>query len=139
MIGGSIVATAQINYVRIDHNIFVNGIMGMVIHVGFDVQGLMGLPGEVAAYFNYWQGAPLRDFDRTYTTEDGHVSVGQNFTPGFEPATYPDLQLFMPYHELHMAPGATSHLMCQVRIWDKSQIVPQSLANSAWIQFYYSS
>lgn len=132
-------ATAQINYVRIDHNIWEGQIKGMAIHVGFDVQGLAGRAGKISAYFNYWQGGPLRDFDDAYKTEDGHVGVSQDFFPNFEATNYPDVLLFMPYAELHMAPGSTSSLMCMVRIWDMSQAVPNSLANSAWVQFYYSS
>lgn len=46
-------ATAQINSVRIDHNLWMGDEIGMVIHVGFDVHGFAGQVGHVAAYFNY--------------------------------------------------------------------------------------
>jgi hypothetical protein len=128
-------ATAQINFIRIDHNIFMGLEKGMVVHVGFDVQNLAAQTGNVVAYFNYWQGAPLRDFDKQYTTDDGHVATGIDFVPNFDAANFPDMQLFIPYSQLHMAPG-TAYLMCHIIIWDKSRIVPEELAKSAWIQFY---
>ena len=128
--------SAQINYARIDHNLFMGSEKGMVIHVGFDVQGMAGQHGKVAAYFNYWQGGPLKDFDRQYTSEDGHVSVGTDFMPNFDLTNYPDVQLFMPYRQLEMGPGVVS-LMCQVVIWYTSSVVPQRLATSTWNQFYY--
>jgi hypothetical protein len=132
-------ASAQINYVRIDHNLWEGNSNGMVIHVGFNVQGLVGQRGRVSVYFNYWQGGPLDAFESPYRTEDGHVSVGNDFVPQFEDTNYPDDQLFMPYAALKMAAGGTSALMCRAIIWDESSPVPQALANSAWYQFMYTS
>jgi hypothetical protein len=132
-------ASAQLNYTRLDHNLWINGTKGMVIHVGFDVHGLAGQSGRVAAYFNYWQGVPLRDFNGIYKAEDGHVSVGEDFNADFDATNYKDIQLFMPYDELHMVPGGSAALMCKVIVWDKSHNVPQELANSAWMPFNYSS
>ncbi len=130
-------SSAQINFVRIDHNLFVGPEIGMVIHVGFDVQGMAGQPGQVAGYFNYWQGGPLRDFDQQFKSDAGHVAVAVDFTPGFDTTNYPDFQLFMPYRQLEMGPGV-AHLMCRVQVWDMSHVVPQTLATSTWIYFYYS-
>lgn len=134
-------ATAQINFIRIDHNVWMRGENGMLVHVGFDVENFAGQDGQAVAYFNYWQGGPLKAFgdNPNYKTIDGHVAVSENFSPAFEAANYGDLPLFMPYSELHMAPApGTAALMCMVRIWDNSAIVPISLASSAWIQFLYS-
>jgi hypothetical protein len=110
----------------------------MIIHVGFNVQGLMGQQGTCSAYFNYWQGGPLSAFESPYRSEDGHVTVGTDFVPDFVDANYPDAQLFMPYAALKMAPGQSA-LMFQVIIWDRSFPVPQELARSPWYQFMYTS
>jgi hypothetical protein len=131
-------ATAQIYTYRIDHNRMRGGVEGMAIHIGFTVQGLMGRPGEVTAYFNYWNGPALRDFDNAYRTDDGHVGVGVDFVPGFSDTSYSDMQIFMPYSQLDMEPGEVP-LMCQIVIWDKSLPIAEELARSPWIQFYYSS
>jgi hypothetical protein len=40
-----------------------------------------GQLGQVAAYFNYWQGGPLKNFDSAYRTQDGHVAAHINFIP----------------------------------------------------------
>jgi hypothetical protein len=113
----------------------------MVIHVMFDVHGLMGGQVYVTAYFNYWQDGPLSAFDSpaAYRDEDGHVRVGSLFVPDLEDTHFPDVQLFMPYEKLRMAPGASANLMCQVILWDKRSPVPQELARSGWYQFTYTS
>jgi len=129
-------ASAQINNIRVDHNMVQNGMRGMFVFVSFDVQNLMNRPGQVSVYFNYWQGAPLRDFDQKYKTEDGHVGVSEDFTPLFDTASYPYFGVFVPYEALEMAPGEVA-LMCQVIIWDISLPVSERLATSQWIQFYY--
>ena len=131
-------ANAQINSVRIDHNLWEGGVKGMVIHVGFDVQDLMGRQGQVSVYFNYWQGGPLTAFDSLHRSPDGHLLVSNDFVPQFAAADFPDFQLFMPYEALHMAPGQSA-LMCKAIIWDMSSPVPQQLASSAWFQFMYTS
>ncbi|MGB8216244.1 MAG: M48 family metalloprotease [Candidatus Methanoperedens sp.] len=125
--------TTQINGIRIDHNIWLNGYNGMVIHVDFNVQNLMWQRGMVVAYFNYWNGDPLCDFDSQYRTDDGHVSVGIEFIPRFDDTNYHDFILFMPYSQLHMATG-NFDLMFQVKIWDMN-IVPRKIVNSEWIRF----
>jgi hypothetical protein len=132
-------ASSQINYMRIDHNAWQDNSKGMIIHVGFNVQDLMGQLGQVAAYFNYWQGGPLKDFDSAYRTQDGHVAAHINFIPP-SVSTTENVQIFMPHSQLDMVPGpGRVALMCQVAIWDISLQVPQELARSPWNQFWYNS
>jgi len=130
-------ATAQINDITINHNVWRGDDKGMSIRVDFNVQGLNSLHGSCVAYFNYWNGGPLIDFDGEYHSQDGHVSVGEDFIPQFYDTNFPDFTLFIPYNQLHMAPG-DSDLMFHVVIWDESQIVPQKLATSAWYRFTFS-
>jgi len=125
--------TAQINGIKIDHNITLSGYKGMVIHVDFNVQNLTSQRGAIVTYFNNWNGDPLCDFDSQYRTDDGHVSVKMDFIPQFDDTNYPDFILFMPYSQLHMAAG-NFDLMFQVTIWDMS-VIPQKIVNSEWVRF----
>ena len=113
-----------------------NQTRGMVVFVSFDVQNLKDLPGQVAVYFNYWQGAPLKDFDQKYRSEDGHVAVSENFMPVSDAVSFPYFSIFVPYEALEMGPGEAA-LMCHVQIFDISSPIPQVLATSPWVQFYY--
>jgi hypothetical protein len=111
-------ASAQIGGVWIDHNISPGGVNGMVIHVMFSVQALMGRQGQVSVYFNYLQGEPLRAFDPAYSSGDGRVCVWSPFAPDLEEQAFPDVQLFISYASLGLviAPGAVYNLVCQAVI-----------------------
>jgi hypothetical protein len=100
--------TAQsgaIEQVWVDYDVWDAGLKGMRIHVRFHVDGMRGSPGRAVAYFYFDGGTPLDDFDGSYNTYDGQVSVGVDFTPPYENTTYNDFLLFMPYDQLHMAVG----------------------------------
>jgi hypothetical protein len=63
-------------------------------------------------------GQPLKDFNDSYNTTAGHVAAGKNFTPSYDRSTYTDLDIFIPYSELHMADG--NHELCfDLEIYDK--------------------
>ena len=131
-------ATAQINNLWADHNMWMGPVKGMVIHVNFDVQNFAGQHGKVVAYFAYPNGELLKDFDGLYRTFDGHVSVGLDFLPNFPGTSFPDVHMFMPYVQLHMAPGDSS-LVFSVQIWDLTNpVVPTQLAVSSWYPFSFS-
>jgi hypothetical protein len=136
-ITSKVMATAPIDYVRIEHNIASPKGLGMIIHVGFATFGMQGRTGTVLGTINYWQGGPLIDFDNEYRTANGYVGVWEDFIPPYEPTNYPDFQMFMPYAQLHLAPGITE-LMCKIFIKDRSLPVEQDLSSSAWTQFTYA-
>ena len=95
----------RIELVWVDHNVFEGPLKGMRIHVRFQVSGLRSIPCRAVAYFAYADGAALQDFDNFYFTSDGQVSAGTDFTPIYPDATFQDLQIFMPYDQLHMQAG----------------------------------
>lgn len=91
--------------VWVEHNIQRDGRTGMLIHAHFMVQGARQDNCQMSAYFHYANGDILKDFDEDYKTGDGQVSVWEDFTPQYDSAEFEDFVLFMPYDELHMAPG----------------------------------
>lgn len=88
-----------------DFDVIDHGTKGMAIHFSFSVAGLKDLCCEAAIYFYYEGGARLQDFNGLYGSYDGQVAVSSDFTPDYHNTIYGDFSIFMPYSELHMAPG----------------------------------
>jgi hypothetical protein len=102
-----------------DHNVYEYGEKGMRLHIKFDVDNLKGEDCQVIVYFYYQSGKALKDFNDSYCTYDGSVSVSDNFIPSYESSVYNDFKIFMPYDELHMGDGK-HNLKCNVRLFAKS-------------------
>jgi hypothetical protein len=81
------------------------GEKGMVVHVRFHTTGLRGVACKAVAYFAYEGGEALDDFDGLYSTVSGKVSTYTNFTPSYDSSVFNDLELFIPYSQLHMGSG----------------------------------
>lgn len=96
-----------VNDVWVDYDVWDGNLKGMLIHVDFDVDNGLNVPSRAVAYFSYSGGEPLMDFDDSYTSTDGQVSAGTDFTPIYASANFADLTIFMPYDQLHMAPGSS--------------------------------
>jgi hypothetical protein len=128
-------ATGQIQSVWVDHNIFEDGVKGMRIHVKFSINNLQNVPCRAIAYFYFASGEALKDFNKKYNSFDGQVSVGTDFTPGFVDTSYNDLQLFMPYDELHMNKGQ-HQLKFIIELFGRNKY---SITKSGWTEFQYSS
>lgn len=127
--------TATIQSVWVDHNVFENDVKGMRIHVKFSINNLQQVPCTATAYFYLDSGEALRDFNHKYNTTDGHVSVSTSFTPGYVNTSYNDLQLFMPYSELHMNKG-TYQLKFFIQLFRRGNYY---ITQSSWQTFQYSS
>jgi hypothetical protein len=124
---------------RIVHNVTVDGEKGMRVHAKFRVKYGKGVPCRMIAYFYYddSDNSPLKassepDY-RAYRTTKGQVSAGANFTPGFDPAVYNDLQLFVPYDALNMASGDSYDLKFYLSLYDKDG--ERSFGKSGWYRF----
>ncbi len=116
--------TGSITKVWTEHNAYQNNTYGMRIHVKFNVYNMLNRTGSCAAYFHFSDGTPLNDYNGKYKTSDGKVSVGKNFTPNYQNCTFNDLQLFIPYSELHM--GVSASLYYMVVIWDGQKEIARS-------------
>ena len=127
---------ATIHDVAIDHNVTVDGMQGMRLHVQFTINGLQDVPCQVSAYFAFADGDPLFDYNDAYHTVDGQVSTWVDMTPGYAETFYEDLQLFIPYSELHMAPG-THALRVHIEIHEMVDL--ETLAVSDYQYFTYRS
>ena len=78
----------------------------MNIHVEFDIEGYKGYECSATAWFYDAYGNPLRDFNGLYKTWQGQVCSYTTFSPRYYSSNFSDLVIFIPYTELHMAPGS---------------------------------
>ena len=78
---------------------------GMEIHLEFDVWNLLGKNCEAIAFFEFSNGQRLSDMNGQYRSGDGQVAASTKFRPAYEWTTYHDLALYIPYVEMHLAPG----------------------------------
>ena len=118
-----------------EYNVTKDSEKGMIVHLNFNVLNFRGRKGRAVAYFYLADGTPLKDFDEQYHTNDGHVSAGVDFSPGYDNADYNDLPIFMPYAQLHMTPG-TASLTYKVTWWNMEDQV--QLATSTQVPFTYN-
>jgi hypothetical protein len=90
----------------VDYDVMENGVKGMRIHTEFEVYNMKGVAGVFGLYFQYKNGAFLRDNNNKFVSVSGEVVVHLELTPCCNPSTwYKDLALFMPYDELDLPGG----------------------------------
>ncbi|MDO5395703.1 MAG: BACON domain-containing protein [Bacteroidales bacterium] len=114
------VSSATINRIWVDHNTYNWGQIGMTIHIDFSVNGLKNHSICPVAYFYYSNGNKLNDYDGLYRTTEGQVAIeGDKSNADYDGTRWSDYTLFMPYAQLHMAPGSYI-LQFQIYIKDKT-------------------
>lgn len=124
----------SIQQVWVDTNVYQDDQKGMFIHVRFDTWNLRGIECGATAYFEYASGAPLKDFNGSYTDVAGNVALGMDFTPGYDNTYFDDLSMFMPYDELHMAAGSYT-LKFHVQLYDLATNNHFASSNSVYLDF----
>lgn len=123
---------AQIKDLWTEHNIIKNDVMGMIIHVKFDIDNFKDNRGEAIAFFFDNTQAPLRDTNSKYSTSDGQVAAGNTFKPDYVNTVYEDFQIFLPYSELEV--GSGQHILKLVVVIRDDQDSTE-LARSGWDSF----
>ncbi|MEX2160893.1 MAG: hypothetical protein WD751_03170 [Anaerolineales bacterium] len=102
----------------------VDGDWGMIIDNYYTTHNLRNYECKVASYFEFSNGEILRDFNDSYTSTDGQVSVGDSAYPEY---AHTDIMtpLFIPYAEMHLAEG-TYDLRFVTQINCESQVIQSS-------------
>ena len=118
-----------------EHNLYQNGQKGMKVVVSFDIEGYKKQKCEVNAYFFYEDGKALKDINHSYRAADGQVSAGTYITPGWDTTTYTNLEIFIPYRELHLSYGK-SNLKTYVKIFTPQK---KSIGKSKYTTFWWKS
>ncbi|MBN1418240.1 MAG: hypothetical protein JXP34_05650 [Planctomycetes bacterium] len=100
-----IIPMATFENVWVTHNHTFMGEAGLVVHARLTIGACPNRPVTIAAWFWGTAGQPLMDFDNLFRAANGQVSAWVTPTPLYPVATFPDLQVFLPYHQLHLIPG----------------------------------
>lgn len=130
------VVSAKIESSTAEYNILESSRNGIRIHSNFTIAHRKDMTCAIAAYFYYEDGSPVVDQNNLYTSVDGQVSVGEQFTPTYEYTSYEDFILFMPHDELELGTGEYD-LKFRVNIYDfESDAI---IAQSDFTHFHYSS
>ena len=120
-------ASATIDNIRTEFDVFENNMKGVKIHIKFSIAGMQNKQGSCSAWFYFSDGTILKDFNNNYQTVNGQVSTYDFFTPRYQSSTFEDFVLFIPYEELHLRPGATHNLKFDVGIFDdKNNLIATS-------------
>jgi hypothetical protein len=115
-------------------DVWRGGYKGVLVHVTFRTNGLFNTPCKAIAYFAYSGGTLVEDFNGVYTSSNGQVTSSADFTPSYENSTYSDLQIFLPYDELHLGAGNYT-LQFHVQLY--STLHQQHFAVSEVVPFTY--
>lgn len=126
--------SGQIKDVRVEHNVFKEGVKGMKILVDFTVQNMKGIDGSCAVYFYYKDGRTVKDKNQRYYTAAGDAATHTNIKPGYDSTVYTDWEIFMPYNELEVGTGK-HELKFYCQIWENSSTSAKSVVQSQYYSF----
>ncbi|MBM3310188.1 MAG: hypothetical protein FJY80_01635 [Candidatus Aminicenantes bacterium] len=108
--------SAVVQSVWVTHNHQGGGQSGLLVHVNAVINGCQNEPCTVVAWFHDAAGNRLKDFDGQYTTQDGQASASISVTPLYPSASFTEIQIFLPYAQLHLANGL-HHLGARVGVF----------------------
>ena len=97
--------SAVVQNVWVTHNQQSGNEFGLLIHANVNISGCQGEACNIVAWFHDAAGNRLNDFDKLYATGDGQASASVSVTPIYPSANFGDVAIFMPYTQLHLAPG----------------------------------
>ncbi len=129
-------ASAELDSIWVDYGVKEDDILGMKIHVKFTAWGMKDMSGYLAIYFTYNDdiAGVLKDKNNKFVSSVGDVAVYRSIKPGFDPAVYDDLSVFMPYGELDLEPGNYDLTMDVKLIYEKGG----EIAKLTYYDFEYS-
>jgi hypothetical protein len=111
---------------------------GLVIHLRFQTDDLLGEKMEAIAFFRYRnsEGTPVKNIFAQCIASDDEVCAFQTFTPPYRSATYKDLQLFLPLEDLSLQGSGHWSLKYQVLIRPLNSA--RAFVTSNWRNFDFS-
>lgn len=114
--------TSTIKSVTVSNDVDVDGKKGLSVHVSFDISGMKEKDAMVSCYFYNDSGKALVNTNENYGTTGtpSYVAVSKNIKPRYENSTFSDLEIKIPYEELHLYGTYSRTLRVDVIIWDYS-------------------
>ena len=106
--------SAKFDRAWVDYGVTQAGKLGMTIHLKFTVYELKGVDTQIRIKFQDSQSNDLKDNNKSFYTENGNVAVFSDLKPGYDPAEYSDLQVFMPYSEFDITRAGKYNLKMDI-------------------------
>lgn len=112
--------SATIKTVSVYNDADVDGKKGLSVHVSLDISGMKETDAKVSCYFYDSSGNALVNTNGSYGTSGtpSYVAVSESIKPGYENTTYSDLEIKIPYDELHLSGSYSRTLRVDVIVWD---------------------
>ena len=129
--------SAQINSITVSKDQDLDDGKGVIIHVSLSIQNMKDKKVQVSAYFYDNDGNALIDKNNKYYTSDGKVAISKDITPSYEKSKYDDLQIKIPYNELHQSGTHSRNIKFFVIVWDKSVSPNREICRSSYTTFSY--
>ena len=118
LLGVAVMADAQsvqIKSVLVEDNATKGSESGVRLHIKMSVHGYKDRSMKAIAYLHSPKGVAVKDTNGKCRTTDGNVCFSKKFQPSYDRSVFNDLQIFMPYNEMHLQRG--SHVCyCRVSI-----------------------
>lgn len=128
----SLKSSAQIKSISVSKDQYLDGgSKGIIIHVAFDVQNMKDKEVRASAYFYDIDGNALNDTNNAYRTSDDKVSTGKTVKPSSDNSSFNDLQLTIPYSELHQSGTNSRTIKFSISIWDRSTSPSKKIGSSS--------
>lgn len=108
---------ANVEKIWLVHNQTHNNVNCLEIHAEINTHYMDYEGGRLVALFDSPQGTMLFDKNNNYCTVDGQVSVGADFGSHQEHATFTDINLIIPYDELHLKNGVKDYYI-RIGVYD---------------------
>lgn len=131
---------AYILGLNVEHNKRLLDGNGMVIHLRVRVRNMANLQCKACVFFYYDEDDPVKDKDENgdYGNIAGNVLVGKEFQPSNNDQTFEDLQLAIPYAQLHQEGNNDREIKMRVSIFDYSVTKHKTLKRSDFYTMLYS-
>ncbi len=93
------------NKIWIEYNQTRAGRRGMLVHVNFEVTGLKGVDAKMIVRIKDSGDEYLSSSSAGFSNADGDFEVSYDIKPGYDPAVYEDVSVFIPYDEIKIGKG----------------------------------
>ena len=109
-----------------------SGHNGMMFHIRFQIINAKGHECAAMVTFTNPDGTVVPARNNYFSTSNKSLATWVRFTPGFDPAQYNDLQLFMPYDQVTTARGKHDYNYC-LRLWEKQTAITDCITGSFYV------
>lgn len=129
---------AEVTKFWIEHNVVRNNQSGLLVHVDAQFFKVSNHNLRVSAYFDRPANCGILDTNNSYRGYNGVVCTETNISNKSDDTFIADLQLFLPYKELHLGGEEEMSVSCHVFIHDSTLGGSDYLlTKSDFLDFYY--